>query len=259
MFKKLSFLLAIPAILLIFSGISMSATLDLTGWTDITIFDGLTGSGSWYSNTNEDNEVEYGIDANGDLVATTQDYDLEGIFYNFVTNELAIVGGYDFLNGNNEYLGGDIFLNTRVTSYVLDIEYYYYNGTSIPTPYMEYQVYTGAFGTDPTSVVLAAGPWKRNTGGTLLDYNTYTIDYYDVPYANDNIIGVNYIGYDTDGRYALVANLGWLGSDIFDVSYTMECGNDLIRGSAVPEPSTLLLFGAGLLGLGSYIRKMSTK
>jgi hypothetical protein len=47
------------------------------------------------------------------------------------------------------------------------------------------------------------------------------------------------------------------GSD-FGFHWNMTCGNDTIEGGAsapVPEPSTLLLLGGGLLGLAFYGRK----
>jgi hypothetical protein len=50
----------------------------------------------------------------------------------------------------------------------------------------------------------------------------------------------------------------YLGSGNFGFHWNMTCGNDTIEGGAsapVPEPSTFVLLGAGLLGAGLYRRK----
>lgn len=52
-----------------------------------------------------------------------------------------------------------------------------------------------------------------------------------------------------------------LGSDTLGMHWTMECGNDIIEGGyspePVPEPATMVLFGAGLMGIAALSRRRS--
>lgn len=70
--------------------------------TDITVSDGKSSGTGWYSDR-EDNEVEPGM-------VTNQTWDLEGVFVNS-SNELSIVGGYNFLLGQSNMMSGDIFID----------------------------------------------------------------------------------------------------------------------------------------------------
>jgi hypothetical protein len=46
------------------------------------------------------------------------------------------------------------------------------------------------------------------------------------------------------------------GGQTLGLHWTMQCANDVVAGSAkVPEPSTMLLLGAGMLGLAFFARK----
>ena len=56
-----------------------------------------------------------------------------------------------------------------------------------------------------------------------------------------------------------ITGLNWNLEDL-GFHWTMTCGNDVIEGGApVPEPATMLLLGAGLIGLAGLGRKRFVK
>lgn len=70
---------------------------------------------------------------------------------------------------------------------------------------------------------------------------------------------------DFGDYYALsfdISNMHWNIGDTLGFHWTMSCANDVIEGSVtagVPEPSTLLLLGSGMLGVVALQRKRSKK
>jgi hypothetical protein len=269
--KKVVLCLSLSLLILGVAGVNTTFALDFG--EEITVYDGASkSSDSWWGNTNEDHEVEYNN-------IKDQSWDLEGMFLD--GSDLTIVGGYDFQNGKKSVYTGDIFLDiTGDMTYGSDVTSLHGNGN---------KNITNVFGYD---YVVDLSFDERTLSST---YNVYKIDETAVlksPYYRQNdssgayryvsggeLVGSGSIAYQsglTDeetgftGGYhnALSIDLSFLDETTdFTAHYTMGCGNDDLIGkgtfevetppvvSGVPEPGTILLLGAGLLGLGAVIRK----
>jgi hypothetical protein len=229
---------------------------------NITIYDG-KGVG------NEDNEAEPGMIQN-------QSWDLEGAFQK--GSILTMIGGYNFKAGNSGYTSGDLFISTTGNygtpignfgsnatvsnsfgyEYVLDINWstlafdVYRLGSSAYTKTAFYaQNQTG----DATS-----NPWQYVSGGEKVGSGFGS--------GGGLVTDSGLSGWGSDNNhYAVSFDLSTVFDDAnlhggnFYSHFTMGCGNDNLIGQGAipaPEPSTLLLLGAGLLGLG-FARRRSVK
>jgi len=227
--------------------------------TNITIPDGM-GSGTGWHGAQEDQEVEPSC-------LTGQIWDLEGFFLNGST--LYMVGGYDFVNGEREYDSGDIFF---------DVDYDAVYGTDNTGSGSGLDVVANTFGyeyalrldfstskytlydlTSPSTTVAVyhgqndeSNPWRYNDGGLVNSIGNFETHGYgsDGPLSDADVGGL--LG---DEHYAVSFFLpSVIPVDNFLVHFTYECGNDNMMGK-VPEPSTMLLLGFGLVGLAAVGRK----
>jgi len=258
---------------------------------DITVFDKVTqyrsnaGSKQWWGDNSSAAGVQHpdvrGIAEDNETGPNTsigQAWDLEA--FRVIGKTLSVIGGYNFMTGEDTYAAGDIFIDvdgdaswgtdiggggTTVKSnalfkydYVIDLEQtlngsYDSTVSSIGTQYTVYKL--DETSDQVVSVVAVANaesnPWIYHSGGEAvpgfvgrdITVGTYT--------------GGAYAGWDGNNTHHMIQfDLSFLGASIPDgtlFKFTMECGNDNLVGiyRDVPDQgATLAMMGCSVAVLG---------
>jgi hypothetical protein len=223
-------------------GLSYGYAVDgnLVDWGVAPAYDWAPNSGIAYTVENDDYPSQLYVNGG-------QGYDAEAMYAAFDSMYLyyAIVTGYGPSSSNS----GDIALD--------------FSGGR---PY-EYGINT----VWDASFTVAGGLYGVNTWNNVSEYKTGT----STPWTMNSVSGLlgtgsliyasGYGRYVIEGRIPTAAFGEAWGKD-FTMSWTMSCGNDVIRlgmkgqglpPSAVPEPASMVLFGLGLGGLGMMRRKFA--
>ncbi|MCC6694570.1 MAG: PEP-CTERM sorting domain-containing protein [Candidatus Hydrogenedentes bacterium] len=259
--------------------------------TDITYFDNRVGNtadptyNDWWNGGTPDPRVNAGLAVGEDQETEPstqigQVWDLEGMYLSG-TGILSLVGGYNFSTGVDGYFTGDIFIDINPTfaptntggsteppnptgagyDFVIDI-----TGPTDPGLPATYSVYaisgltvgSGLIGTDTFA---QSNPWRFDNSyvagagqsiALLSSGNAFSM----ATYGSDAALGVGWdSGYLPSGGTHYVLGGFDLSTFItnapFYIHYTVECGNDVLTGLVVPEPSTYVLFGLGLAALAA--------
>jgi hypothetical protein len=259
------------ASLLISIGLVLGATQAFAG--EITIADANPGAGfdgGPYGDAVEDNETEPGTIA-------TQDWDMEAFVISGKT--LYIVGGFNMQAGKDGIKPGDLFIKvggskptylpTSGSGTVSNSIYDYGFAVDLTQPVGATNPAASAYSLNGSSVLdtviydqFGANPWRYNSGGQLVANTGISYSSGLTTAQVNTLTGVSPVGAGFSHN-VLAVDLSFLGTiasgtDVW-FSYTMECGNDSLKGQysggfyRTPDSvASVLLIGLGLAAMGFY-------
>ncbi len=226
-----------------------------------------------YIGADPSNPARYG----DDVIGSTDYFDLDGYSIGFAGGNAVvnIYGNYFDNVGKYKSKLGDLFISTDGynNAVIPTEEDYYYNGER-----WEYAVHlngnTGSGASGDTAGVYAITDGRDDSNDSthgdiiLSDFYFAGNDYRTGQEVTIDVDGLTSLSTGSwtiiDADYLQIsfslANIGWDGDPAnFAIHWSMTCANDVVEGPAVPEPTTMLLFGVGLIGLAGLGRKKFMK
>jgi len=225
------------------------------------IFIGLNAQGAMIDDSRNGSDTYWGgtvVNSSpttyGDVIGYPE-FSLDGMTITLNSNTMTVVITGDYFKRQGlaaSYGPGDLYIDKNGWSVSGIVPHYYDDIFSISEGW-DYVIHWdtntltgGIYNINFSTIIPTSAPsnhvyrkdqaWSGGYGQSVPGKVTGSIDSSSITYSFDT------------------TNLG-LGSE-FGLHWTMKCGNDVVEGKVqTPEPATIILLGAGLVGLGAKFRR----
>ena len=188
-------------------------------------------------------------------------FDFEGIFVSEDDNNIYIgvtnTSGWSVYANGREWWIGDLFITTNTGNMFAidvteDIDASGYDADFwMVSEYNMIPDLPGGYGDNPT-IAAQAGAFEVANGQKIEE----SVESYLWSFGEDFESDPMFAGETYTHFYEFAFDKDLLGNyDYFSLHQTYRCGNDVIGYNPVPEPTTIALFGLGLLGAGIARRR----